>query len=215
MAESRLNTNSTSAKVAVAILIAALVVGGFYMGVYQDLSNKVDGAASQTTALQADLQRLRGARVAYLADKQKLNEKQLQQKDFNRALPELTESASFLSAVQQVANVSGVDLKSYTPVDEVPQSFYSKIPMKLELRGKFLQIAKFTYELGRVERIINVENIELQQPKSEGEDVVLTAKCLATAFRMNGKGAAVPGVPGGAAASAPSAPLPPGPGAKP
>ncbi len=212
MAESSLNANSTAAKIAVAILLAALVMGGFYMGVYQDLSNKVDAANAQTATLNAEVQRLGAARVAYLADKQRLNDKQLQQKDFNRALPEQTESASFLSAIQQVANVSGVDLKAWTPADEVAQSYYAKIPMKLELRGKFLQIAKFAYELGRVERIINVENIELQQPKSEGEDIVLTAKCLATAFRMNGKGAVVPSGPGAAA----SAPLPPGPsGGKP
>lgn len=208
MADTSLNTNSLGAKIAVAILLAALVVGGFYMGVYQDLSNKTEAAASQTTALRAELERLQAARVAYLADKQKLNEKQLQQKDFNRALPESTESASFLSAIQQVANVSGVDLKAWTPVDEVPQSFYAKIPMKLELRGKFLQIAKFAYELGRVERIINVENIELLQPKSEGEDVVLSARCLATAFRMNTAKSAPTAA--GAPAGAPSAALPPG-----
>lgn len=208
MADTSLNPNSLAAKAAVGVLLSALILGGFYMGVYQELATQTEGAKAQTAQLRDELNKLREARVAYLADKQKLNEKQLQQKDFNKALPEQADAASFLSAIQQVANVAGVDLKGWQPNDEQPQSFYSKIPMQLELRGKFLQIAKFAYELGRVERIINVENIELTSPKTEGEDIILQAKCLATAFRMN----KAPGAPAAAPAAAPAGngALPPG-----
>jgi hypothetical protein len=45
--------------------------------------------------------------------------------------------------------------------------------MKLEMSGKFHQIAKFAYELGKVDRIINVENIELTDPKVVGDEVML------------------------------------------
>jgi type IV pilus assembly protein PilO len=54
--------------------------------------------------------------------------------------------------------------------------------MKLEMSGKFHQIAKFAFELGKVDRIINVENIELTDPKLVGDEVILHARCLATAF---------------------------------
>jgi type IV pilus assembly protein PilO len=54
--------------------------------------------------------------------------------------------------------------------------------MRVDLVGKFHQIAKFAYELGKIDRIINVENIELTEPAIVGDEVVLKGRCLATAF---------------------------------
>ena len=56
--------------------------------------------------------------------------------------------------------------------------------MRLQLTGRFHQIAKFIYEVGKQDRIINMENLELTDPKVEGEDVVLKANCLATTFHL-------------------------------
>jgi type IV pilus assembly protein PilO len=67
-------------------------------------------------------------------------------------------------------------------MEEQSQNYYAKFPMKLEINGKFHQIAKFAYEAGKVERIINVENLEMSDPKLEGDEMKLRAKCLATTF---------------------------------
>ncbi len=80
-------------------------------------------------------------------------------------------------------------------MDEQTQSFYAKFPMKLELNGKFHQIAKFAYEAGRVERIINVENLEMSDPKLEGDEMKLKAKCLATTFHALKAAPPRPGAP--------------------
>ena len=70
--------------------------------------------------------------------------------------------------------------------------------MRIELTGRFHQIAKFAYELGKVDRIINVENIELTDPAIVGDEVILKARCLATAFHaIAPKGAAQRVRPGG------------------
>jgi type IV pilus assembly protein PilO len=84
--------------------------------------------------------------------------------------------------VQQASNSAGIDLKAYAPQEESVQSFYAKVPMRLEMMGKFHQIAKFAYDLGKIDRIINVEDIELTEPKVVGDEIILKARCLATAF---------------------------------
>jgi len=48
-----------------------------------------------------------------------------------------------------------------------------------------------------VERIINVENIELTEAKTTGDEIVLKARCLATAFhalapKKDARGGAAP-----------------------
>jgi type IV pilus assembly protein PilO len=55
--------------------------------------------------------------------------------------------------------------------------------MKLTLRGRYHQVAKFFHGVGQLDRVINMENIALTEPKKEGEDIVVKVEALATAFR--------------------------------
>ena len=119
--------------------------------------------------------------------------RQQRQRELNKILPADTEAAAFLSSLQQVSNVSGVNLRAWQPVDEQTQAFFAKVPMKLELSGRFHQIAKFVYEVGKLDRIINVENVYLRDPIVQGDDVILKATCLATTFHTINPGAKKPG----------------------
>ncbi len=135
-------------------------------------------------------------------------------RELNKVLPNEAQEDGFLSSIQQASNAAGIDLKAYAPLEEVAQNFYSKVPMRLEMAGHFHQIAKFAYELSKVDRIINVEDIELTDPKIVGDEVVLRGKCLATAFHTTkpkeARGLAAP-APAGAAAASPAASIGPSP----
>ena len=56
--------------------------------------------------------------------------------------------------------------------------------MKVELTGRFNQIARFFYNVGQLDRIINMENISMTDPKSVDDEIVLKAEALATAFHV-------------------------------
>jgi type IV pilus assembly protein PilO len=78
--------------------------------------------------------------------------------------------------------VSGVNLAAWTPQDEATEQFYARVPWRLELTGRYHQIAKFFYNVGQLDRIINIENISLTEPSQKGDEVVLKVTALATAF---------------------------------
>src|SRR5271165_1922910 len=88
---------------------------------------------------------------------------------------------TFLSTIQDVATMSGVNLTSWSPTDEVPDEFYARLPMKLTLGGKYHQVAKFFYGVGQQDRIINIEDIRIKRLRPDVDDV--DVQCLATAFR--------------------------------
>lgn len=197
--ESTLSKLNTPAKVGVGAVFVVLVGLVYWVVFYSDVSAKIEQARNQQTKLKKDLADVQQVQASYLADRDELARRQQQQRELNKALPAETEAPAFLSALQQVANVSGVDLKAWQPMEEQQQNFYAKFPMRLELTGRFHQLAKFTYEAGRVERIINVENIEFSDPKLVGDEVQLKAKCLATTFhalKPAPVGSAAPGAPG-------------------
>jgi len=167
----------------VAGALAALVTAGAYwFFFYSDASAKIEGAIRQKQGMRDEFAQQQQAQATYFADRDELAVREQRARELNKLLPPDSEEDAFLSAVQSASNAAGVDLKGYAPQEEVAANFYAKVPMKLEMSGKFQQIAKFAFELGKVDRIINVENIELTDPKVVGDEVILKARCLATAF---------------------------------
>jgi len=170
------------AKIGIGAAFSAVVMFAYWFIFYSDTASKIAGAELQKKTLHDQLTQQQQAQATYFADRGELALREQRSRDLNKVLPPDAEEDAFLSSVQQASNVAGIDLKGYAPVAEVAMPFYAKIPMKLEMTGKFHQIAKFAYELGKVDRVINVENIELSDPGIVGDEVVLKAKCLATAF---------------------------------
>jgi type IV pilus assembly protein PilO len=166
-----------------AIFGAVFVTAGAYWFVfYSDAAAKIEGAERQRKAFRDELVQEQQAEASYFADRDELALREQRARELNKLLPPDAQEDAFLSSVQQASNSAGIDLKAYAPQEEAPQNFYAKVPMRLEMTGKFHQIAKFAYDLGKIDRIINVEDIELTDPQIVGDEIILKARCLATAF---------------------------------
>jgi type IV pilus assembly protein PilO len=182
-AEVALNRLPVAAKFAVGIGLVAVLAIAYVVVFYGDLSNSINTAKSEEGRLRRDLAEARKNEFVYEKDLAELTLRQQRQRELNKMLPTNTEYPAFLSAVQNVANVTGVSLTAWSPNQEVTQEFYARVPMKLELSGRFHQVAKFLYGIGQLDRIINMENISLSDPKQVGDDLILKVESLATAFR--------------------------------
>jgi len=166
----------------VGFLLAALVAIAYYVVWYGDVSDAIEKQKKQEATLKSELAQVQQSEFEYHKDLAELTERQQRQRDLNKILPETTEYPAFLSALQGVANVAGVQLQGWSPQEEVVQKFFARVPMKLTIVGKFHQIAKFFYGVGQLDRIINIENISLKEPKAKGDEIDLKVDCLATAF---------------------------------
>jgi type IV pilus assembly protein PilO len=171
------------AKLGVGVLFVALIGVAYFVVFYGDLQSSITAEQSKEANLRADLSAARKNEFSYQQDLAELSDRQQRQREQVKILPTDTEYPAFLSAVQNVANVSGIALTAWSPLPEAPDQFYSRVPMKVELRGRYHQVAKFFYGVGQLDRVINMENISLTDPKEEGEDMVVKVEALATAFR--------------------------------
>lgn len=195
--QSALSRLPVAAKVGVGIAMLALVSVAYFIVFYSDVSGAIRAERAKETDLRGRLADQRKVEFAYHQDLAELNERTQRQRELSKILPETASYPAFLSALQGVANVSGVNLLGWTPMEESSAQFYAKVPMKLQLSGRFHQIAKFFAGVGQLDRIINISEIKLSEPKLEGEDVIVKAECLATAFRSLPAGAGAPAAPAG------------------
>lgn len=196
---SGLDNMSLPGKLAVGVLFVGLVAAAYLFVFYGEIESDIESTRRSLEVKKTELDKAKAADREYNKDLTELERRKQLARKQQKILPDDAESPAFLSTVQTVATISGVKLTSWTPQDEEPEAFYAKVPMKLQLEGKFHQVAKFFYGVGQVDRIINMENIDIkidQQSAKEREQeleasrnpldedsVTVDVTCLATAFR--------------------------------
>ncbi len=177
------------AKAGVGFLFAVLIGLLYFVVFYSDVDNDLTQQQQQEGRLKTQLAEAEKSREEYQKDADEKTRRETQAREQKKILPDEAETPTFLSSLQDVATVSGINLTSWSPTEEAIQEFYAKVPMKLTLSGKFHQVAKFFYGVGQLDRIINVEDIHIrksQSPKANPDDVEV--ECLATAFRATRSG---------------------------
>lgn len=196
--ESALSRLSMAAKIIIVSVVMVAVAAVYFALFHTEVNSRIQAAGNRETKLLDELKTARKNEFAYQKDLQELTERQQRQRELNKVLPQTTEYPSFLSALQSVANVSGISLTAWSPEPEVPEQFYARVPMKIEISGRYHQLAKFFYQVGQLDRIINIENISVTDPKKDGDDFFIKVVALATAFKAaDNPTATEPGQPGG------------------
>jgi type IV pilus assembly protein PilO len=205
-AASSLDNLSLPGKLAVGLVFVLLVGALYFVLFYGDVESEIGAQENLIEQKKTELQQADADRAVYMKDiEEKTRREALKQKQ-KKILPDEAESPAFLATVQTVATLSGVNLTSWTPQDEVAEDFYAKVPMRLVLEGRFHQVTKFFHGVGQVDRIINIEDITIkavpvtnplleQQKQAQSgkkdatppppveQQVDVKVECLATAFR--------------------------------
>lgn len=99
-------------------------------------------------------------------------------------LPDKKEIADLLSSISAKALQSGLDVLLFRPRAETYQEFYAEIPVDITVKGNFYNTVSFFDEVGRLHRLINIDNIGFKNPTVSGDSVVLETTSIATAFRF-------------------------------
>jgi len=185
MAEGSSIKTSVAARVGIALGLLAIIAIAYYVVFYSDVSSRIDAAKVRQKKIREDIALAEKATRAYNDDRLDLEDRRQRQRELSKTLPKTTEYPAFLSSLQAVANVSGVKLTAWTPKREQPDRYYARVPMEIEVEGRYHQIAKFFYGVAQLDRIINIENITIEDPGTRDtgkNDQILDVTALATAF---------------------------------
>ena len=99
-------------------------------------------------------------------------------------LPEKREIPDLLRNISTKAQQSGLDILVFRPRAENYQDFYAEIPVDITVKGNFHNTVSFFDEVGRMDRLVNIDNIGFKNPTPAGDNVVLETTSVATAFRF-------------------------------
>src|SRR5262249_52684481 len=98
--------------------------------------------------------------------------------------PDQKEIPDLLMNISNKARESGLDILTFRPKAEAPQDFYAEIPVDVSVRGGFHNLVSFFDEVGRLNRLVNINNIDMKNSKPNDDAVVVDTTALVTTFRF-------------------------------
>ncbi len=165
-------------------LAILLVVAGYWYFVYS-------GRSAERTQLLAKIENLREQRATKQKQVANLDETRAQvrelQAEVRRAevqLPSQKEIPDLLSAISSAGRESGLEIMLFKQKPERFQDFYAEVPVDVVVRGNYHQVATFFDRVGQLDRIVNVSEISMKDPKSESGTMVVNTSCSAVTFRF-------------------------------
>lgn len=175
---------SWAAKIAVLVGVAIAVTGLNWYLFTDDLEIQIERTEQNRKKLEGDF-----IDKKQIADN--LNEyrrrKELLEQQLEAALLELPQDKAIDELLRQMNDVgvkAGLDITSVEPGAESKEQFYAKIPVKMRVSGNYHEIAVFFDSVGKLKRIVNVNDIKFTQPTKRAEKMVLAAEFQATTFRF-------------------------------
>ena len=99
-----------------------------------------------------------------------------------RLLPTSSEIPSLLKNITKLGNESNLDFLLFSPLKEIPKELYVEIPVSVEVRGNYHDVAQFFDKVGKLDRIVNVVDITMI-PVKEFETNLRTV-CKTVTYRF-------------------------------
>lgn len=162
------------------ILLAALYYSFLYSPRSDEVAKLVDSveiARSEKTAKQQKAANLPRLKKDILLLEMELTKAIAQ-------LPNKKEVADLLRTISAKASQSGLDILLFRPRAETFQEFYAEVPVDITVKGSFHNTVGFFDEVGRLNRLVNIDNIGFKNPTVAGDNVILETTSVATAFRF-------------------------------
>ncbi len=103
-------------------------------------------------------------------------------------LPDRKEIPDLLSSISTQAREAGLEILVFRPKAENLQEFYAEIPVDIVVRGGFHNVVTFFDEVGRLSRLVNMQNIEIKNPRAKDDQLSVDTSTVATTFRFLDEG---------------------------
>jgi type IV pilus assembly protein PilO len=193
---------------AVLLLAGALITGGLYFFMFkgqQDANVKgqqtLDAKVQENRELEAYKPKLAEIERQLASLKQQLEIER-------RIVPDDKEVDGFIKMLDAEALKAGIEIRSYTAKPVSSRDFYSEVPFDLELDGPYYSMLNFFNQVSKLERIVNISELQVATVKKPGDAKVkhhyeyaanesVVASCTATTFFSHDMGVGAAAAQGG------------------
>src|SRR5262245_12430859 len=181
----------------VRLVVFVAVALGIYAGFWYFVTR---GTRKDTRELTEKIEVLKKANMEAQAASQRLNEfrtayknKQEELEELRALLPEQRELTNVLQGIQDRARLTSLQLRKFTPKDDVQQDFYSGKKIDVAVQSTFKGLRAFFDQMAHYQRIVSITNFEIKQLDKQSAEKTLEARFDLTAYYVSSEKAQKPG----------------------
>jgi len=98
-------------------------------------------------------------------------------------LPTTSEIPKLLKSITKLGNDSDLEFLLFSPEKQVSREFFVEIPVSMEVRGSYHNVATFFDKVGKLDRIVNVVNVNMTPLKAYSTYLKTTCKAVTYRFK--------------------------------
>jgi type IV pilus assembly protein PilO len=167
-------------KVTVLMLVLVLLVGASYWFDWKDQLDQIDAEKAKETQLKATYVDKKKQALDLPAYRKQLEDIEKQFGALLRQLPGKSEMDALLTDINQAGLGRGLQFELFKPAaEETMREFYAELPISIRVTGSYHDIGAFASDIGKLSRIVTLNNVAL----SPGKDGALIMDATAKTFR--------------------------------
>ena len=172
-------------KVICILIIVSAVLFGVYWFVIKDLNVQLEGVKQKEGELKSSFE-IKAAQVSNLEDyRAQMVEIQATFGTLLKQLPSDTEVPGLLEDISSLGALAGLELSSIDLRPEVSKEFYIELPIDINLKGTYHDIASFVSGVAGLPRIVTLHDFDIKKDKSAGERLSMSIQ--ARTYRYSGE----------------------------
>ena len=173
-----------SRKIAIAIGVPLLVLFGYYFLVVSPRLMRTEQLSTHIEEMQQERDKKKFEAEQMPERQKEVDALDKQLKFALTRLPDEKEIPELLSAVSNLGKDSGLDILVFRQKPEAYQEFYAEVPVEMQVRGSYHQVAVFLDQVGKLDRIVNVSDLSMKEPKVVDDAIIVQAGAQVTTFRF-------------------------------
>ncbi|MGI9553439.1 MAG: type 4a pilus biogenesis protein PilO [Thermodesulfobacteriota bacterium] len=180
-----LNEQPLLNKLAILVVLVLIVSGAYWYFFWSPNNEKLQGLQTTLQSKRKKLNELENIKAdlpKFIAENERLN------KEFQIAslkLPKEEEIPALINSIYSDISAAGLEPKKFAPKGQVNKEIYAEIPIEMNVKGSYFELANFFDRISRLPRIVNVRNLNLERSKGSNQrNIVLDADFTTVTFRL-------------------------------
>lgn len=161
--------------------IVLLVLASAVWFLYKPQYEKINKLTEQLKKVEKQLVKARKNAAELEKFQAKMKEAEAQFKLAMRALPEKEEIPSLLTSISKSGQDVGLEFLLFEPKAENRKEFYAEIPVAMNIKGDYHNLAIFFDKVARLSRIVNIKGISMNRIQETSD---LSTTCTAVTYKF-------------------------------
>jgi type IV pilus assembly protein PilO len=170
-------------RIAISAVIFGLVAGGFIYFLFWPKFDQINRLDTQLQKLEDKLEIAKRNAKDLQKFQAKMKEAEAQFQMAMKKLPEKEEIPSLLASISNSGQGVGLEFLLFEPKPEKKKEFYAEIPVAMNIKGDYHNLALFFDQVARLSRIVNIQNIQMASAK-EKDSKDLNTRCMAVTYKF-------------------------------